>query len=122
MTNRLVVVADGIRRFAMQFSYRMLTTKEAIQGAWSQRATPEDNWIDVERSRLLRLFYTIKCIICLRLGRSTEFEYSDDVIDIALFNYQRSYGEYSGADWDVLRVGRGLFKSWYYDFISDGYP
>lgn len=100
----------------------MLTTREAIRGAWQQRAQCEQDWSDIQRSSLLRLTYTIKAIICLALNRYKEYNYSDDVVEIAYFGYHHTYGEYPGADWDALRVGRGTFSNWYVDFIPDGYP
>jgi hypothetical protein len=63
------------------------------------------------------IWYTIKCVICIWLGRSALTDHIDMYLTIAYSDVRpTSHCEYNGLDWDELVVGK---DKWFYDFMDN---
>ena len=99
-----------------------------IGRALAQRATVDCNYAGLHRAR--RWWYTAKAIICIlvrsednRTWRERPVLEPDDV-EVAYGNWSKTYhpefGE--GASGDVLGVGNGYFRNWFFTIRWTGYP
>jgi hypothetical protein len=75
---------------------------------------------DHELNRFSRWFYTAKCLICLLLGWSRNYEVVEGypkVIDVGQYHYAKLY---AGWEQSWIAVGRGVFTQWWYELEEDG--
>lgn len=98
-----------------------MNKRELIKVVWDCKAKTETDWLDVQESAALRLFYTFKAIVCIALGLEGDV---DEYVVMGSYGFKKtySYNDGPGADWDDLIVGRGLLRDWRYTSRGNGYP
>lgn len=88
---------------------------EAIECLFS-KSTLDDEY--KELSLLLRIFYWVKCFLCLCLDR-TWGSYLNGSISMVVWNFH-SNGYDGGQSWMGCWVEKGIFKNWRVCVTSDG--
>ena len=91
--------------------------RDAVRAALSQRCMPETDW---RLTTIGRWFYTAKCLFCIAVGWSRNYETTKgypDVIEVGQHHYAKLY-----AGWEArwISVGRGVFTQWWYELNEDG--
>lgn len=91
--------------------------RSAVRAALSQRCEPETDW---RLTIIGRWFYTAKCLFCVAVGWSRNYETTKgypDVIEVAQHHCAKLY-----AGWESrwISVGRGVFTQWWYELNEDG--
>lgn len=82
----------------------------------------DNNWEDVRRYRLLRVWLTFKCLCCIALGLIYGGEhYEADYVEVASFDFMDTYSFDDGAGkaYQALCV---LRKEWKYFVMEIGWP
>lgn len=78
-----------------------------VEDAWE--TAPE--WAITRAQDAERWFYAAKAVICILLGKSDWLEHAAS-IEAGGWDCHRSGEE--GYSWKVIRVGKGVFRNWYY--------
>lgn len=97
---------------------------EAIQqhkdlwDAWYAAMKERCNCSDACLRRYQRWFYTVKCLICMTLGRV--YHGKDPYPDSITVGYFRQHRDGWGWSADWVEVGWGLFTGWWYRLEHDG--
>lgn len=91
-----------------------------IRIALRDRCRYEANWTAPWR---FRVWHTVKCVVCVVIGRMGDLYAHGDAVEIATRNHHRwHHWEFgAAADWEVLAVPHGL-RGWYFDVYETGYP
>ena len=91
--------------------------RSAVRAVLLQRCEPETDW---RLTTVGRWFYTVKCLLCVLLGWSRDYETTSgypEVIEVGQYHYAKLY-----AGWESrwISVGRGVFTQWWYELNEDG--
>jgi len=88
--------------------------------AIEHRCVSDEEWA---LSGWQRWWYAIKACVCLLLNRRRAKAYGDSVV-VAADNLRVGYHVEWGLMriWDVMLVGHGLFRNWWYETDRFGYP
>lgn len=74
-----------------------------------------------------RKFYALKAIVAIVLGHVFQYSpfahYHLDTVEVGMWGWHRTMTDWGeGADWQTVRVGRGVLKGWWVGWHADGYP
>jgi hypothetical protein len=94
-----------------------MTKRELLKAIWQCKAREIELDSDCNLNRWYwRLWYCLKCAICVVLGRHGSHLDSDMVWSIANWNHTAiDYGSRYICSCNALDVGYGVFTGWHYD-------
>ena len=104
-----------------------------LRNAWLGRCKSDDEWdtvmvlfdrYDWRCDKLWRWWHTFKFTVCYLL-RIQKSGYGDpSTVEVAILDYYPTYNyEFGGGgEWTEIVVGHGIFRNWWFDIFTDGYP
>jgi len=98
------------------YKYQDCDRMEALKHAFKRHHISDDL---TDYGWPLRIFYWLKTVICLLLGRLSGDYLKTNAFEIIWFNQRPAVGENCGYDWQSCWVEPGIFKNWQVCIISD---